>query len=265
MRLRTVVVDDEPLARGRLCLLLEDQPEVEVVATCRNGNDAIAFLQEHEVDLLLLDIQMPGMSGLEVMEELGFLQLPATVFVTAYEEHAVRAFELEAMDYLTKPVKPKRLKRALDRVQRRIEADQALLTRGQYSSVVQTLRQTNGQKSDYAKRVLVREGAKDVLVDVDSISWIEACDYYSGLHIGTQTKLIRQSITRLSGILDPAVFLRIHRSFIVNLNCVSEIRRDGPKRGTVLLKDGTEVSMSKLGRSNLSPAKSRLSQVAFGK
>ncbi len=256
MILRTVLVDDEPLARERLRLLLSELPEVHVVAECRNGAEAIAFLESNEIDLLLLDIQMPGMSGLEVMEEVGYLQLPATVFVTAYEEHAVEAFNLQAVDYLTKPVKPERLRRALERVRYRLAAHQAFLTQPQFSGVVDTLRTKGRQRTDYAKRLLIRDGAKDTLVGVESISWIEACDYYSGLHIGTQTKLIRQSITKLCGNLDPSIFLRIHRSFIVNLNFVAEIRRDGPKRGTVLMKDGTELSMSRLGRSNIHHSRS---------
>lgn len=258
MRLRTVMVDDEPLARERLRLLLSEQPEIDIVAECRNGREAIAFLEEHEVDLLLLDIQMPGLSGLEVVEELGFLQLPVTVFITAFEQHAVQAFDLQAVDYLTKPVKPERLKRALERVRYRIDAQRAFLTQSQFSSVVDTLRAKGGQRTGYGKRLLIRDGAKDILIDVDSVSWIEACDYYSGLHIGTQTKLIRQTITKLSRDLDPSIFLRIHRSFIVNLNFVCEIRREGPKRGTVVLRDGTELSMSKYGRSNILHSKSDL-------
>lgn len=250
MILRTLVVDDEPLARERLRLLLREDPEVDIVAECRDGSEAITFLESYEIDLLLLDIQMPGMSGLEVIEELGFLRMPVTIFVTAYEQHAVEAFDLQAVDYLTKPVKVERLKRALERVRYRIAAHQAFLTQPQFSSVVNALRVKGGRRADYAKRLLVREGTKDILVSVDLISWIEACDYYSGLHIGTQTKLIRQSITKLCGDLDPSMFLQIHRSFIVNLNFVAEIRRDGPKRGTVLMKDGTELSMSRLGRHN---------------
>lgn len=252
MSLRTVLVDDEPLARERLRLLLGEEPDVEVVAECRNGNEAIACLEEHEVDLLLLDVQMPGLSGLEVVEEAGLLRLPATVFVTAFEEHAVSAFDLQAVDYLTKPVQPQRLKRALDRVRDRVAARQALLTQSQFSALIEELRRNNNKGSAYPKRLLVRDRTKDILVDVDSIAWIEACDYYSGLHVGKQTLLIRQSIAALNKDLDPGTFLRIHRSTIVNLKFVQEIYREGPKQGTVVLKDGQQLLMSKLGRQNLS-------------
>ncbi len=254
MSLRTLLVDDEPLARERLRMLLRDEPDIDVVAECRNGNEAIAYLEEHEVDLLLLDVQMPGLSGLEVIEEVGLLRLPATVFVTAFEQHAVRAFDLEAVDYLTKPVQPQRLKQALDRVRERIAAKQALLTQSQFSSLIAELRKGGAGGAAYPKRLLVRDGAKDILVDVDSIVWIEACDYYSGLHVGKQTLLIRQSISALSQQLDPAAFLRIHRSTIVNLKFVQEIYREGPKQGTVILKDGQQLQMSRLGRQNLSKA-----------
>jgi two-component system LytT family response regulator len=256
MNLRTVLVDDEPLARERLRLLLREEPDIEVVAECRNGNEAIACLEEHEVDLLLLDVQMPGLSGLEVVEEVGLLHLPATVFVTAFEQHAVRAFDLQAVDYLTKPVQPQRLKRALDRVRDRIAARQALLTQSQFSALIEELRKNDNKRVAYPKRLLVRDGVKDILVDVDSIVWIEACDYYSGLHVGKQTLLIRQSISALSQELDPTAFLRIHRSTIVNLKFVQEIYREGPKQGTVVLKDGQQLQMSKLGRQNLSKAAS---------
>jgi two-component system LytT family response regulator len=180
------------------------------------------------------------------------LHLPATVFVTAFEQHAVSAFDLQAVDYLTKPVQPQRLKRALDRVRNRIAAKQALLTQSQFSAMIEQLRRNDKKEAAYPKRLLIREGAKDILVEVDSIVWIEACDYYSGLHVGKQTHLIRQSISALSQELDPATFLRIHRSSIVNLKFVQEIYREGPKQGTVILKDGQQLQMSKLGRRNFS-------------
>jgi two-component system, LytTR family, response regulator len=256
MSLRTVLVDDEPLARERLRLLLREEPDIEVVAECRNGNEAIAYLEEHEVDLLLLDVQMPDLNGLEVVEEVGLLHLPATVFVTAFEQHAVSAFDLQAVDYLTKPVQLQRLKRALVRVRDRVAAKQALLTQSQFSAIIEELRRNDNKGVAYPKRLLVRDGVKEILVDVDSIVWIEACDYYSGLHVGKQTLLIRQSISVLSQELNPAAFLRIHRSTIVNLKFVQEIYREGPKQGTVVLKDGQQLQMSKLGRQNLSKAAS---------
>ncbi len=254
MTLRTVLVDDEPLARERIRLLLREEPDIDVIAECRNGNEAIAYLEEHEVDLLLLDVQMPGFSGLQVVEEVGLLRLPAIVFVTAFEEHAVRAFDLQAVDYLTKPVHSQRLSQALDRVRDRIAARQALLTHSQFSALIKELRTRDHKRTSYPSRLLVRDGTKDNLVDVDSIVWIEACDYYSGLHVAKQTLLIRQTISALNQKLDPATFLRIHRSTIVNLKFVQEIHREGPKQGTVILKDGQQLQMSKLGRQNLSNA-----------
>lgn len=254
MSLRTVLVDDEPLARERIRLLLRDEPDIELVAECRNGAEAIACLETQEIDLLLLDVQMPGLNGLEVVEEVGLLRLPATVFITAFEQHAVCAFDLQAVDYLTKPVQPQRLKRALDRVRHRIAAKQALLTQSQFSAMIEQLRGNDKKDAAYPKRLLVRDGAKDILVDVNSIVWIEACDYYSGLHVGKQTLLLRQSISALSQELDPAAFLRIHRSTIVNLKFVQEIYREGPKLGTVVLKDGQQLQMSKFGRQNLDKA-----------
>jgi two-component system LytT family response regulator len=199
---------------------------------------------------------MPGLGGLEVIQEVGLLHLPATVFVTAFEQHAVSAFDLQAVDYLTKPIQPQRLKRALDRVRDRIAAQHALLTQSQFSAMIAELRRSDDKAVAYPKILPVRDGVKDILLDVDSIVWIEACDYYSGLHVGKQTLLIRRSISVLSHKLDPAVFLRIHRSTIVNLKFVQEIYREGPKQGAVVLKDGQQLQMSKLGRQNLSKAAS---------
>ena len=251
MILRTLIVDDEPLARERLKLLLHQEMDVEVIGECGNGIEALAFLRSTPLDLLFLDIQMPERSGLEIFEEIGMLGMPATVFVTAYQEHAVRAFEVEAIDYLTKPVNPKRLKLTLVRVRHSLEAKTALLTQSQFTVALREMRGSGEQPSRYIKRILVRDGVKDLLLPTDSIVWIEAADYYSGLHVNGRTLMLRESITELAEKLDPSVFLRVHRSAIVNLNHVAEIYREGPDEGTVVLLSGQRLKMSKTGRLKL--------------
>jgi two-component system LytT family response regulator len=249
--LRTVTVDDEPLARERLRLLLADEPDVHIVTECKNGVEAIAYLQSQPVDLLFLDIQMPRVDGLEVVQEIGMLHLPPTVFVTAYQEYAVRAFEIQAVDYLTKPVDPLRLKLAMERVREKLAAKTALLTQAQFAAVLDGLRGPSESRSAYITRLMVRAGVKDILVPAQSIEWIEAADYYSCLHVKGRTLMLRETVSDLCRKLDPISFVRVHRSAIVNLNYVREIYREGSDEGTVVLLDGQRLRMSRAGRQKL--------------
>jgi two-component system, LytTR family, response regulator len=249
--LRTVTVDDEPLARERLKLLLTAEPDVHIVSECKNGAEAIAYLHSQPVDLLFLDIQMPRIDGLGVVQEIGMLHLPPTVFVTAYEQYAARAFEIQAIDYLTKPVEPQRLKLAMERVRGRLAANTALLTQAQFAAVLEGLRGPATACPSYINRLIVRDGVKDVLVQAQSIEWVEAADYYSCLHLKGRTLMLRETLSELCRKLDPTTFVRVHRSAIVNLNYVREIHREGPDEGTVVLLDGQRLRMSRAGRQKL--------------
>jgi two-component system, LytTR family, response regulator len=246
MTLRTVVVDDEQLGRELLRVLLADHKEVEVVAECRNGQEAIDYLQTKPVDLLFLDVQMPKISGFEVVERVGLQHLPPTIFVTAYHEHAVRAFDVNAVDYLTKPVEKERLETALARVQEKIAARAALLTQSQLADVL------NGIRTTYPSRFLVKDGAKEILLPVENIEWIEAAEYYSCLHSNGRRFMLRETITSLTARLDPEQFVRIHRSSLVNLNQIREVYREGQGEGSVVLLDGRKLRMSKSGHQRLS-------------
>jgi two-component system LytT family response regulator len=248
MKLRVLIADDEPLARERLRFLLSADEEIEVAGECRNGREAIAALRESQVDVLFLDIQMPGKDGFDVIEQIGAVHMPITVFVTAHNQYAVQAFEVHALDYLTKPVEPERLRATLARVRERIASQSALLTQEQLKSVLANLE--NG-RPDFPKRVLVHNGAKDSFVNVDDIEWIEAADYYACLHVGSKSFMLRESIKQLSKTLDPGKFVRIHRSVIVNVDQVSEIFREGQSEGSVVLKTGQRLRMSKAGWQSL--------------
>ena len=250
MMLKTVIVDDETLARERLKMLLAAEPDIEIAAECSNGEEAVQCLRTQEFDLLFLDIQMPAMTGLGVVQELGAVHLPPTIFITAYQEHAVEAFEVQAVDYLTKPISPQRLQQAVVRVRERLAAQRALLTEAQFTAMLAGLRSSRREEA-YLTRLLVREGTKDVLLQAEAIEWIEAADYYSSLHVKGHTYLLRKSMAELNQELDPAVFLRVHRSVIVNLNHVSEIYREGRDEGTVVLLGGQRLRISKLGRQEL--------------
>lgn len=248
MKLKALIADDEPLARERLRFLLSSDEQVEIVGECRNGREVIAALRENSADVLFLDIQMPARDGFEVIEQIGAANMPATVFVTAHNQYALKAFEVHALDYLTKPIEPERLREALSHVKERVASKSALIAQEQLKSVFESIRSTDSPaKKTYAKRLLVRNGTKDVVVSLDEIEWIEAADYYSCLHVGTKNYLLREPIKQLAGTLDPGKFVRVHRSAIVNIAQVREIVREGRSEGAVVLHSGQRLKMSRVG------------------
>jgi two-component system, LytTR family, response regulator len=246
MHLRTLIADDEPLARERLKLLLASDPEVEIVAQCRNGTEVVSTLKSGQVDLLLLDIQMPGIDGFGVIEKIGLPHMPRTVFVTAHNEYAVEAFNVHAIDYLVKPIQRKRLDAALARVKERIRLDEAFAAREQLSFVLQALR-ADGSNDHYPQRFLAKSGNTSSVVNAGDIEWIEAADYYVCLHAKGKTHLLRESIAAMESKLDPRKFVRLHRSAIVNIDHVREIHRDGRVEGWVLLSTGERVRLNQTG------------------
>jgi two-component system LytT family response regulator len=251
MSLRTVIVDDEPLALELLGLLLADHEDIEIVAECQNGREIVSYLESKPVDLLFLDVQMPKVSGFDVVEQVGLRHLPPTIFVTAYHEHAVRAFDVHAVDYLTKPVSPERLAMALDRVREKIAARTALMTQEQLTAVLNGLRNSTEQPTRYLSRFLVKDGAKEIFLPVEKIDWIEAAEYYCCLNTNGHRYMVRETVTDLSSKLDPNQFVRIHRSSIVNLNQIREIYREEPLDGSVVLANGKTLRISKAGRQKL--------------
>lgn len=251
MRLRTLIADDEPLARERLRLLLSDGEEVEITGECRNGKEVVAALKTARVDLLLLDIQMPGLNGFEIIEQVGMPNMPITVFVTAHNHYALKAFEVHALDYLTKPVERERLQTTLALVRERISSQAALMTHEQLKAVLACLQHGNAPRREYPKRLLVPNGAKDAFVPVHEIDWIEAADYYACLHLGSRNLMLRESIKQLVQILDPSKFVRVHRSVIVNVDRVREVIREGRGESLLILTSGERLKMSKVGWQNL--------------
>jgi two-component system LytT family response regulator len=234
-----------------LGLLLAEHEDIEIVAQCQNGREAVSYLESKPVDLLFLDVQMPKISGFDVVEQIGVRHLPSTIFVTAYHEHAVRAFDVRAADYLTKPVNPERLAMALERVREKIAAKTALMTQEQLTSVLNGLRNATEQPTSYLSRFLVKDGVKEILLPVEKIDWIEAAEYYCCLHTNGHRYMVRETVTDLTSKLDPHQFVRIHRSSIVNLNQIREIYREGPLSGSIVLTNGKALRMSKAGRQKL--------------
>jgi two-component system, LytTR family, response regulator len=251
MKLKTMLADDEPLARERLRFLLSEDEEFVIAAECRSGKQVVDTLKEERFDVLFLDIQMPGGDGFEIIQEVGVANMPATVFVTAHNHYAVQAFEVHALDYLTKPVERERLKATLARVKERIALEAARLTQEQMQFALRALREENGERREYPARLVVPSGTREAFVNVDEIEWVEAADYYACLHVGAKSLMLRETIKQLAETLDPRKFVRVHRSAIVNIAYVREILREGRNEGWVFLSNGQRVKMSKTGWQNL--------------
>jgi len=255
MKLKALIADDEPLARERLRFLLATDDEMQIAGECRNGREVVEALKDNRYDVLFLDIQMPGGSGFDIIGQIGAAQMPVIVFVTAHDHYAIKAFEVQALDYLTKPVEPERLRATLSHVKDHIASQAALITQEQFKSMLMALNGRVPEPVDYPRRLLVHNGtangSRDSFVNVEDIEWIEAADYYSCLHVGPKCLMLRETIKQLAETLDPKKFVRVHRSAIVNIDHVREILREGRNEGWVLLSDGQRLKMSKAGWQNL--------------
>jgi two-component system LytT family response regulator len=212
------LVDDEPLAREGLRLLLEHDPEIGAIREAKNGVEAVAAVRESRPDLVFLDVQMPDMDGFTAVREIGAEQMPPVVFVTAHDRYAIQAFEINAIDYLLKPVTEERFAKALARVKARLSP-----ASGDSGRQILSLLETLASPSRYLKRLAVRAAGKTVLVDVSDIDWMEAAENYVQLHTSRGNHLLHVPLSRLERSLDPEVFLRIHRSVIVNITRIREL------------------------------------------
>lgn len=240
MTLRALIVDDEELARQRIRHLLQREPDVEVVGECQNGVEAVKAIEDHAPDLVFLDIQMPELDGFGVIDTVGAERMPATLFVTAYDQHALRAFEVHALDYLLKPFDPERFHGALERARKWCGSG----ARPDLSGLVEGIR----QERPTLDRILVRQGDRHVLVRCAAIQWIEAEDNYVRLHVEGTSFLLRQTMTGILGRLNPDQFRRIHRSAIVNLDFIRELQPWTSGDQLVLMKDGTKLTLSRTYR-----------------
>jgi two-component system, LytTR family, response regulator len=244
--LRVVSVDDEPLVRERIRTLLAERDDVTLVAECGDGATAVRTIMEEEPDLVLLDVQMPELDGLEVVEALPADERPAIIFVTAYDEYAVRAFDVNAVDYLMKPLEPPRFHAALDRaVARRTDAraaaDRGPAAQPELATVLREIRALRG----YGERLVVRDGQRVSFVPIDDIDRIEAAGNYVRLHTGRTSLLMRESMKAVEARLDPDRFIRVHRSTIVNVNCIAHAEPHFHGEYVLTLRDGTRLTSSR--------------------
>jgi two-component system LytT family response regulator len=257
--IRTIIVDDEPLARRGLELRLREAADVAVVRQCANGREALAAIAEEQPDLMFLDIQMPGMSGLDVVARVPQESMPMVVFVTAFDSYAVRAFEAHALDYLLKPVDDDRLAAALDRVRAQWQLRQALDQRAQLLALLAEVTGKGELSADdvaaaaagagtprrYASMLPIRSGRETVRLDVATIEWVDAAGDYMCVHAAGQTHVLRATMKELEDMLDPAVFQRVHRSTIVNLASVHSLRPHLNGECFLKLQSGQEIKLSR--------------------
>jgi two-component system LytT family response regulator len=255
--IKTVVVDDEPLARRRILRLLKAEPDVEVVAECSDGREAIEAIRQHQPDLIFLDVQMPEIDGFGVLQALEPTQVPLVIFTTAYDQYAVRAFEVHALDYLVKPFDPERFRSAFQRARDQLERVQASDQNQRLISLLEQLAAqaragdgaTGGDR--YLDRLMIRSGGKIFFVKTAEIDWVEAAANYVRLHVGRESHVIRETISNLAERLDPTHFARIHRSTIVNLDRVKEMQPWFSGEYIVILRDGTRLKLSRGYRERL--------------
>jgi two-component system, LytTR family, response regulator len=246
-KIRTIIVDDEPLARRGIRAQLEEESDFEIIAECRNGLEAVAAIQKEAPDLVFLDVQMPELDGFGVLETLGSEQLPTVIFVTAYDRYALRAFEVHALDYMLKPLDPERFAQTLERARLQIERkDIRDLNRR-----LQTLLDDLKAATKHADRLVIKAGGRIVFLNVSEIDWIEAADNYVRLHVGRESHLMRETLSNLEKRLDPIRFARVHRSTIINVQRIKELYPLFRGEYEIVLKDGTRVSSGRNYRERL--------------
>jgi two-component system LytT family response regulator len=247
VKLRTLVVDDMALARKRVRRYLEALSEIEIVGECGDGASAIVAVRATAPDLLVLDVQMPEVDGFDVLEAVGVDAVPAVVFVTAFDQFAVRAFEAHALDYLLKPFSAERLRDAVDRARTRVEGRRA----GELGESLRALLAERDLRPKYLRRVGVKSGATTIFLAIDDVDYVEAAGNYLTLHAGRNEHLVREKIGVFERRLDPERFVRIHRSTIVNVDRVREMQPLFNGDQTLLLRTGERLVVSRTYRERL--------------
>jgi two-component system LytT family response regulator len=245
--LSVLLVDDEPLARERLRALLDDAAEVKIVGECASGRTAVKAIQEKRPDLVFLDVQMPGLDGFGVVEQIGAARMPAIVFVTAFDQYALKAFEIHALDYLLKPFDRERFEATLARARETIR----LRAAGSGDQGITALLESLAARRKYAERLLVKCAGKERLLPVAEVDWFEAAGNYVKIHTGGERLLLRETMANLEERLDPEQFARIHRSTIVNLRKVKELEPWFHGDYVVRLTDGQKLTLSRSYRGRL--------------
>jgi len=247
--IRTLIVDDEPLAREGVRVLLRQDAGIEIVGECSNGREAVQAIEQHAPDLLFLDVQMPEMDGFGVLSQVAVARLPVVVFVTAYDQHALHAFEVHALDYVLKPFKDERFRQALERAKTQIRQQKVSEVSRRLVALLDhppgTDHLTPPAEASYLTRLVVKAGGRIFFIKAEEVDWIEAADYYVRLHVRDKSHLLRETMSNLEQQLDPRRFQRIHRSTIVRLDRIASLEPYYHGDYTVRLRDGTRLRMSR--------------------
>ena len=241
MKIRTLIVDDEPLARERVKRFLKDERDLEILGECGNGRDAIKVIRETRPDLVFLDIQMPEKNGFDVIKGLDAKNLPNIVFITAYDQYALQAFEVHALDYLLKPFNRERFHQAVKRAKEQIESRR----RGALDERLVSLISSIGPEKKYLERLVVKSVGRVFFLKTNEIDWIEASGNYLKLHVGRDSHMIRETMNSIESKIDPSQFMRIHRSTIVNIDRIKELHPMFSGDYSVILRDGSELALSR--------------------
>lgn len=255
MKIRVLLVDDEPLARERVRKLLEKEPDIELLGECADGASAVQMIREHAPDLVFLDVQMPELDGFGVLERLGALALPAVVFITAHDQFALKAFEIHAVDYLLKPFDAARFQTTLERVRSILRGKKRGELDVRLAALLAEVRPE--EKSRALERIAVKSSGRVVFVKVEDIDWIQAADNYVSLHVGTEEHLHRETMATIEGQLPAAKFMRISRSTIVNVDRIKELQPLFHGEYAVLLRNGTRLTLSRSYRDKIDQLMSR--------
>jgi two-component system LytT family response regulator len=245
--IRTLIVDDEPLARKGVRILLEKDPDVRILGEAGDGIEALERIKADRPDLVFLDVQMPEMSGFEVLESLSPDELPLVVFVTAYDQYALNAFQVHALDYLMKPFEDERLQEALDHAKAQLQRKNGTPSTRRLQEMLEATKAERGRVG----RIMVRSGGRITFVRVDDVDWIEAQGDYVCLHTQGKKHLVREKISDLEAQLSAGQFLRIHRSTMINVSRIKEMQPLFHGEYSVVLQDGTRLTMSRSFRENV--------------
>jgi two-component system LytT family response regulator len=243
-RIRTLIVDDERLARKRIRQLLEAETDIEVLGECGDAQQAAAFIEQRSPDLVFLDVQMPGDDGFAMLRALDPEKLPAVIFVTAYDHYALRAFEVQALDYLLKPFDRARFLAALERARSQIRGSKGPDLDRRLSALLETLQ----AKQKLPDRLVIKSAGRVSFLKTDEIDWIEAADNYVKLHAGSESHLLRETLASIAARLDPEKFLRIHRSTVINVNRLKQLQPWFHGDYVAILEDGTKLNLSRTYR-----------------
>lgn len=241
MKLRALIVDDEPLARARVRKLLAQDPEVEIAGECGNGPEAIAFIRDRRPDLVFLDVQMPEVSGFDVLRALPPETWPAVVFVTAHDQHAVEAFEVHAVDYLLKPFTQARLLASVQRAREALQSRNLAAANRQFADWLQSSK----PEPAYLSRVAIKNGAQTLFVRVEDVDYIESAANYVVLHTRTENHILRDTLSNLEAKFPPRLFLRISRSVLVNLDRIKGLQSGTRDEYLVVLHDGRQLLLTR--------------------